>query len=190
MDKKILINSTINEVRIAITEDNQLAEYFIDLPDKEKLLGNIYLGRVNRIVQGLNAAFISIGQKQDAFLHFSDIDESLESDVEFDDEEEEEESETEQLSKAVDSTQKTDDEISTDVALRKSHAIKKNVTSEATFSTRASGNIQINLEEGQDILVQVTREAYGTKGVKVTSKVSLPGRYVVFLPFEDWIGVS
>lgn len=47
MNKKILINSTINEVRIAITEDKQLAEYFIDLPDKEKLLGNIYLGRVN-----------------------------------------------------------------------------------------------------------------------------------------------
>ena len=57
MNKKILINSTINEVRIAITEDNKLAEYFIDLPDKEKLLGNIYLGKVNRIVQGLNAAF-------------------------------------------------------------------------------------------------------------------------------------
>lgn len=188
MNKKILINSTINEVRIAITEDNQLAEYFIDLPDKEKLLGNIYLGRVNRIVQGLNAAFISIGQKQDAFLHFSDIDESLESDVEIEDMEEI--SETESLSKAVDKSHKSKDEISTDVALRKTHAIKRNVTSEATFSTKSSGDIQINIEEGQDILVQVTREAYGTKGVKVTSKVSLPGRYVVFLPFEDWIGVS
>ncbi|MFA7325402.1 MAG: ribonuclease E/G [Ignavibacteriae bacterium HGW-Ignavibacteriae-4] len=190
MNKKILINSTINEVRIAITEDKQLAEYFIDLPDKEKLLGNIYLGRVNRVVQGLNAAFISIGQKQDAFLHFSDIDESLESDVEIEDDETEDEPETETLSKAVDKSHKTDDEISTDVALRKTHAIKRNVTSEATFSTKSSGNIQINLEEGQDILVQVTREAYGTKGVKVTSKVSLPGRYVVFLPFEEWIGVS
>lgn len=189
MNKKILINSTINEVRIAITEDNKLAEYFIDLPDKEKLLGNIYLGKVNRIVQGLNAAFISIGKKHDAFLHFSDVDESLESDVEIEDEDEEQD-EVEKLSKAVEKSKKTEEEISTDVALRKTHAIKKNVTSEATFSTKSSGDIQINLEEGQDILVQVTREAYGTKGVKVTSKVSLPGRYVVFLPFEDWIGVS
>lgn len=187
MNKKILINSTINEVRIAITEDNQLAEYFIDLPDKEKLLGNIYLGKVNRIVQGLNAAFISVGQKQDAFLHFSDIDESLESDVEIEDELEEEVSETETLSKAADQTK---DELSTDIALRKGNSIKKNISSEAVYSTKSSGDIQINIEEGQDILVQVTREAYGTKGVKVTSKVSLPGRYVVFLPFEDWIGVS
>ena len=78
MKKQIIINSTLDEVRIAITEDEQLAELFIDMPDKHRSIGNIYLGRVNNIVQSLNAAFINIGLKQDAFLHFSDIDESLE----------------------------------------------------------------------------------------------------------------
>ena len=79
------------------------------------------------------------------FLHFSDVDESLESDVEIEDEDEEQNDEVEKLSKAVEKSKKTEEEISTDVALRKTHAIKKNVTSEATFSTKSSGDIQINL---------------------------------------------
>jgi len=78
MKKEIIINSTLNEERIAITEDGKLAELFIELPDKERSIGNIYLGKVTRIVQGINAAFIDIGLKQDAFLHFSDIDQSME----------------------------------------------------------------------------------------------------------------
>ena len=91
MNKKIIINSTLNEVRVAITEDEQLAEFFIELPDKERYVGNIYFGKVNRIVQGINAAFINIGLNQDAFLHFSDIDESLEASVITDEEDEKQE---------------------------------------------------------------------------------------------------
>lgn len=75
MKKVILINSAINENRIAITEDGKLAEYFVETPDKEKYVGNIYLGRITRILPSLNAAFVDIGLKQNAFLHFSDVDE-------------------------------------------------------------------------------------------------------------------
>lgn len=78
MKKEIIINAALNEVRIAITENGDLAELFIEIPDKERLVGNIYMGRVGKVIQGMNAAFIDIGIGQDGFLHFSDVDSSLE----------------------------------------------------------------------------------------------------------------
>jgi len=85
MKKEIIINSALNEDRVAITEDGRLAEYFIELPDKERYIGNIYLGRVSKIVTGINAAFVNIGLRSDAFLHFSDVDETLENPFDEDD---------------------------------------------------------------------------------------------------------
>ncbi|MEO5928874.1 MAG: Rne/Rng family ribonuclease [Candidatus Kapaibacterium sp.] len=73
MKKEIIINATSTEIRVAITEDERLAEIFLEVPDKERHVGSIYLGRVERVVQGMNAAFVSIGETQDAFLHFSDV---------------------------------------------------------------------------------------------------------------------
>ncbi|MDB5033638.1 MAG: ribonuclease [Chlorobi bacterium] len=73
MKKEIIINATSTEIRVAITEDDRLAEIFLEVPDKERHVGSIYLGRVERVVQGMNAAFVSIGETQDAFLHFSDV---------------------------------------------------------------------------------------------------------------------
>lgn len=79
MKKEILINATVNEVRVGITEDAKLVEFFVEHPDNERIIGNIYYGKVQKIVQGMNAAFIDIGLAQDAFLHFSDVEDSLES---------------------------------------------------------------------------------------------------------------
>jgi ribonuclease G len=73
MKKEIIINATTNELRVAIAEDDRLAEIFLEVPDKERHVGSIYLGRVQRVVQGMNAAFVDIGETQDAFLHFSDV---------------------------------------------------------------------------------------------------------------------
>lgn len=175
MKKNILINSAINQVRACITEDDEIAEYFIEFPEKEKIVNNIYLGKVTNIVQGINAAFIDIGLGSDAFLHFSDIDESLESSIILDEEDDEE----------LESNQNTKKDNS-------SKSKKSNDDSDtlAKFSTKRSGDFQINLKPGQEILVQVTREAYSTKGVKVTSKIAIPGRYLVFLPFDKLMGVS
>jgi len=78
MKKEILINATVNEVRVGITEDSKLVEFFVEHPENERIIGNIYFGKVQKIVQGMNAAFIDIGLDQDAFLHFSDVDDSLE----------------------------------------------------------------------------------------------------------------
>lgn len=77
MKKDIVINATSTEIRVAITEDERLAEIFLEVPDKERHVGSIYLGRVERVVQGMNAAFIDIGEPQDAFLHFSDVGSAL-----------------------------------------------------------------------------------------------------------------
>ncbi|MCK5740883.1 MAG: Rne/Rng family ribonuclease [Chlorobi bacterium] len=194
MKKEIIINATMNEVRIAITEDGKLAELFIELPDKERSIGNIYLGRVTRIIQGLNAAFINIGQKQDGFLHFSDIDESLENIYsEEDDEAQGNKNPNKQLPEPKDSDEDIPNEHY-DVALRKSSPPpKKNGRGRnkyATFRTQKLGNLQINLEPRQNVIVQIVREAYSTKGVKITTKIGIPGRYVVLMPFESSIGIS
>ncbi|MEO8664214.1 MAG: Rne/Rng family ribonuclease, partial [Ignavibacteria bacterium] len=163
MKKVILINSIAEEVRIAITEDGKLAEFFLDTPDKERNVGDIYLGKVGKVIPGIRAAFIDLGFQQDAFLHFSDIGSSLEeyssiigddSDIEEVDEEEEEE------------------------------------TQPVYKKPEQGRNSNPNLERGQDIIVQITKEPVGTKGFRVTSKVSIPGRYLVLIPFEKKIGLS
>src|SRR5712692_1549048 len=73
MRKEIIINAVADEIRIAITEDNRLAELYVETPEKERLVGDIYLGKIAKVMPGIRAAFIDIGHKQDAFLHFSDI---------------------------------------------------------------------------------------------------------------------
>lgn len=173
MIRRILINATSATTRIAITEDGRLVELFTEAPESDSHVGNIYLGKVTKILQGMNAAFVDIGLEQDAFLHFSDVDQTME---EGDDDVDEEER---PLTTQVDSV---------DVALRNAKiAPKKRLP---TFSTKRAGEITINLQAKQPVIVQVTRDAYGSKGVRVTTKVGLPGRNVVLLPFDANAGVS
>ncbi len=76
MVKEIIINSTTTQTRVAITEDGNLVDFFVDYPENRRMVGDIYLGKVARVLPGIKAAFIDIGMKHDAFLHFSDIGES------------------------------------------------------------------------------------------------------------------
>lgn len=178
MRKEIIINATLNEIRVAITEDGRLAELIWELPDKERHIGNIYYGKVQRIVQGMNAAFIDIGMKQDAFLHFSDVGDSLEDDVDEDDDEDEEQPPAAQ----------PDGDTATATAPPKKP--QKRSAPLPTFNTKRSGQVTINLEPNQMVCVQAVREAYANKGLRITTKVSLAGRYLVLLPFSSTIGVS
>ena len=173
MLRRILISVTATHQRIAITEDGQLAELFTEHPESEYTVGNIYLGRVSKIVQGMNAAFVNIGLEQDAFLHFSDVDSTMEDEASDDDDDE--------------PMRKSAPE-SAAVALRQARV--DTTKKLPTFFTRSSGEITINLQAKQQVIVQVTREAYGSKGVRVSTKVGLTGRNVVLLPFEGSIGVS
>ncbi len=197
MKKEIIINSATNEVRIAITEEGKLAEFFIELPEKERSIGNVYFGKVSKIITGINAAFIDIGRGQDAFLHFSDIDLSLDNLATDEDEDEEDADEFDEDDEIfedlnfTDNTKTPEPEIQ-DIALRKAktQTQKNNSDSLSTFKTKKMGNVQINLEEKQFVLVQIVREAYSQKGVRVTTKIAIPGRYTVLLPFDGIIGIS
>ena len=76
MIKEIIINSSTTQTRVAITEDGNLVDFFVDYPENRRMVGDIYLGKVARVLPGIKAAFIDIGMKHDAFLHFSDIGEN------------------------------------------------------------------------------------------------------------------
>ncbi len=162
MKKEIIINSNADENRIAITEDGKLSELFIENEEYERVVGDIYLGRVAKVIPGIKAAFIDLGFKQDAFLHFSDVGEQVDdlkallgddSDIDDDDDEEED-------------------------------------TPPQKQAPQRRRSAPPRLERGQKIIVQITKEPVGNKGVRVTSKVSLPGRYLVFLPFENKVNAS
>ncbi|MCZ7614875.1 MAG: hypothetical protein M5T52_15410 [Ignavibacteriaceae bacterium] len=73
MVKEIIINSASTQTRVAITEDGNLVDFFVDYPENRRMVGDIYLGRIARVLPGIRAAFIDVGMKHDAFLHFSDI---------------------------------------------------------------------------------------------------------------------
>ncbi len=191
MKKEIIINATDAEIRIAITEDNRLAELYVETPEKERTVGDIYLGRVANVKPGIRAAFIDIGLKQDAFLHFSDIGSTFsdyssligddDADVDVDDDGDDEEDIAGQ-----------DGQSSTTVATTPP-VVKPLTERPQTQRTGRDYGRQLSvpdLKKGQDIIVQVTKEPVAKKGVRVTSEVSLPGRFLVLLPFDGKIGIS
>jgi len=179
MTQVIYMSHSLDETRIAITENGELVEYFADIPDRERLVGSIFLGSVEKIVQGMNAAFIDIGLEQDAFLHFSDVDTSLEDHYDTNDD----------TDGSLVTTDAENLSVAARQALRLEHPQQRS-RAKPTFRTKRSGEVVINLQPRQMVLVQVTREAYASKGVRVTTRITLPGRYVVLLPFENVIGIS
>ncbi|MFN3305608.1 MAG: Rne/Rng family ribonuclease [Candidatus Kapaibacteriota bacterium] len=191
MKKVILISSAINENRIAITEDGKLAEYFVETPDKEKNVGNIYLGRITRILPSLNAAFVDIGLKQNAFLHFSDVDERFRQII-WDEENEK----SSILSDYIDVQSDIMDEI--DAYIENLNGKKNGKSKGKRLSDKQSNynvvenqqNLKLDIKENQLIAVQVVREAFANKGVKVTTRITIPGRYLVLVPDFKIIGVS
>ncbi len=160
MQKEIIINSSATQNRVAITEDGNLMDFFVDNPEKRRLVGNIYLGKIARVLPGIRAAFVDIGFKHDAFLHFSDIGDSFR---EFQSVLNEEESEI-----------SVDDEVN------------ENVKEEAAENR----NIIPKLRKGQDLIVQIIKEPVANKGVRISSAISIPGRFCVLLPFDNKIGIS
>ena len=180
-----------NEVRIAITENGRLVELFVENQETVRHVGEIFLGKVAKVIPGMNAAFINVGLGQDAFLHFSDVGDSFDgsmaylADAELRDDDDEEED--------LDFDNDDDDNAGGGLVLRGQPQPERKPRQIASaprkpFSTLEVSNI--NLQPNQDILVQVTREAFANKGVRVTSRISLPGRFVVLVPFEPGIGIS
>src|SRR3990172_3317561 len=182
MKKDIIINSTANEHRIAILEDGRLAELFVEVPGKERMVGDIYFGKVAKVMPGIRAAFIDIGLQQDAFLHFSDIGDSLqEYNALFDDDDDEEDEKPQAVHpQAPTNGSGTEPSAQAGVA----------VDAPPPARREERRRPEVNLQKGHEILVQITKEPVGKKGVRVTSEISLPGRFLVLLPFDGKVGVS
>ena len=142
MSNELIINVTPGETRVARLEGGVVTEMVVERSRKENIVGSIYKGKVDRVLPGMQAAFVNIGLARTGFLYVTDIYT----------EDEEENNEVEEIG--------------------------------------WHGNIRDLLKEGQEILVQVTREPLGTKGARLTSHITLPGRFVVYMPTIDHIGVS
>ncbi len=205
MRKEIIINATANEIRIAITEDKRLAELYVETPEKERMVGDIYLGKVAKVMPGIRAAFIDLGLKQDAFLHFSDIGNRLneyssligddDSDVDTD---EDADGDEEGVGVTEGQAAQTNQTTTTEQPQQRQYPPRQPDQRQQPRGPREGGSRENgrneqaipDLKRGQDIIVQVTKEPVGKKGVRVTSEVSLPGRFLVLLPFDGKIGVS
>ena len=169
MNSEIIINEATHETRIAILENSKLVEIWVERPDNERMVGDIYKGKVNAVIPGIQAAFVDIGMEKSAFLHASDVSgTSIDFAAQYDlDDEDEEEAPVQSVSKSS-SRQKR----------WKGHAAKKYPPIE---------NI---IKKDQDIFVQVTKEPISTKGARLTSEISLAGRFLVLVPGGSKVGVS
>lgn len=153
MKKELIINSTVTESRIALLEDGVLVNLFVERPEHERNVGDIYKGIVRRIMPGMQAAFVDIGWEMDGFIHFSDLYQS-----------------------AVDIAEGVEME---DVTLpEKRRGFKR------AWKPRAE------LKPNTEILVQIIKEPLGKKGPRLSSQISLPGRFLVLVPGDNLIGVS
>ncbi len=142
--KEFAISTGPLDIRVALIEDGVVAEYYVERTYDRGIVGNIYRGKVARVLPGMEAAFIDIGLSKAAFLYVGDVEKSAENgneDVEFD-------------------------------------------------GSRGSPAIKDLLREGQEIMVQISKDAIGQKGARVTSRISLPGRYLVALPGDRRVGIS
>jgi ribonuclease G len=147
MAKDLIVSNMPQETRVALLEDGLVSELFIEREASRGIVGNIYNGRVTRVLPGMQSAFVDLGLERDAFLHVDDVLEELPENLLTPEEQE-------------------------------------------TLPRARSAPIEERLREGQDVIVQVVKEPLGTKGARITSHVSLPGRYVVLMPTVEHIGVS
>lgn len=155
MTTDLLINVTREESRVALLEGGQVVELYIERKRDASIVGNIYKGKILKILPGMQSAFVDIGLEKAAFLYVSDIMTDMEEYYTAFLEEVPEELESEKLGR-----------------------IHKTLP------------IEELIQEGQELLVQVSKDPIGTKGARVTSYITIPGRYVVLMPNVDHIGIS
>ncbi len=157
VSSQIYVNVTDYETRIAVIEDGKLVELITERPESERIVGDIYKGKVTAVLPGIQAAFVGIGLEKAGFLHFSDTSDfrgtqNLLFDMDYIDE----------------------DTLDTPLVSRR----------------KRSSNITSLIKKGQEILVQVIREPMGSKGPRLTTVISLPGRYIVMIPGGNHMGIS
>ena len=187
--KEMIISSSAHETRVAILEDDQVAEIFIEREHQRGVVGNLYKGRVSKVLPGMQSAFVDLGLERDGFLYVSDVVATFE---EFDRLETDEDDDGGPAAAGNGSSGGT----------RPTPAGRRPGSAEAGGSAGGPGGrrrerergpepkIEELLKEGQEIIVQVAKEPIGTKGARLTSHATMPGRFLVFMPTVDHVGVS
>jgi ribonuclease G len=194
--REILINGSQRETRVAILEDDRLVELLIDRPDHRRTVGDIYLGKVEAVLPGIQAAFVDIGLEKSAFLHASDLlepdeDEEPDPDEEIDEGAEAEAAIAEGNFEGEPEGEAEDGEGSRPRARRGRNGNGgQEVRRREVSPRRPVPNIQDILKKGQTLPVQVTKEPISTKGCRVTAQISLAGRFLVYMPYGSKVGVS
>lgn len=161
MTTEILINSRRYEVRIALVENGNLTEFHLQRPTEKGLMGNIYLGRVVRVLPGMQAAFVDIGLERTGFLYVDDIYVPP--------------SQRRQLTSALNGS-----------SVSSSAAPVEQLEKPSVQGFK----IEDLISEGQEIMAQISKDPIGTKGARLTCQITLPGRNLVFIPQTDHIGIS
>ncbi|MDD9139371.1 MAG: Rne/Rng family ribonuclease [Candidatus Cardinium sp.] len=161
MSNELLINSANNNCRIALLKEGKLFEYHVEREDNKFTVGDIYLGVVKKVVPSLNASFVEVGYKKDAFLHYLDLGSQFNS-----------------LQKAIGMVRNQ----------------KGSIGNLNDFIVEPSidklGKIGDLLTKDQEVLVQIVKEPISNKGPRISSELTLPGRYMIVTPFVDSIGIS
>ena len=163
MSKELIINARPQETRVALVEDSILVELHTERKTGQELLGNIYVGKVTRVLPGMQAAFVDIGVERTAFLYVSDV---------------------HMDTLTIEGSMFADLVSDTDLNLDDLE------THQTKLSSPTNYQIEDLLSEGQHIMVQVSKEPIGEKGARLTSYISIPGRHLVLMPKVDHIGVS
>src|SRR5688572_20782451 len=164
LKREILINGSQRETRVAILEDDRLVELLVDRPDSRRSVGDIYVGKVEAVLPGIQAAFVDIGVEKSAFLHASDLIES-------------EEDEDHEEREADDADEEVTHGNGGGEGNGKGGQAPANRRGRGRPGRRPAPNIADELKRGQTKLVQVIKESIGTKGPRVTAQVSLAGRF-------------
>jgi ribonuclease G len=174
MTKEMIISSSAHETRVAILEDDQVAEIFIERERQRGVVGNLYKGRVSKVLPGMQSAFVDLGLERDGFLYVTDVADTFEELDKFDTEDDEPVAAPASVAGG---------------SARQGQGRVRNGR-EREQKNRPEPKIEELLKEGQEIIVQVAKEPLGTKGARLTSHATMPGRFLVFMPTVDHVGVS
>lgn len=167
MYKELVVNAMGPEIRVALLEDDTIVEIYVERRDESNITGNIYKGRIQRVLPGMQAAFVDIGLQQSAFIYVDDV-----------------------LDARVNGFFE-EVLLSNDTAEEDPGASPQNIHDDVAGSAPVSRlPIEEVLQEGQDILVQVARSPIGSKGARLTTFASIPGRFLVLMPTVDHVGIS
>jgi len=185
MTKEMIISSSAHETRVAILEDDQVGEVFIERERHRGVVGNLYKGRVSKVLPGMQCAFVDLGLERDGFLYVADVIPAFEELDRF-------ETDDDDSASAGSSGNGGNGGAAASAAQGPGGGPRRGGPGGRRDRDRNAPEPKIEelLKEGQEIIVQVAKEPLGTKGARLTSHATMPGRFLVFMPTVDHVGVS